>query len=145
MKNSSDAKIFTRLTDAIARDGRELGEVCSEAKIALSSIYRWKTGAAPRIKNVLALARVLNRNAKWLTTGDGPEFPPESEKIRQTLGQGPEGAFPKMNDADIEAWIGRCTVEALEETKRPGMRVMWQTQAELAIAELRRRKQISTP
>lgn len=71
MNISVSEEIFSRLQSACEQKSKALPDLAAEAGIALSSIYRWRSGSKPRRKNIDELASRLGINANWLETGEG--------------------------------------------------------------------------
>lgn len=102
MKISVSEEIFSRLLSACEWKGKALPDLASQAGIALSSIYRWRSGSVPRRKNIEELASRLGINANWLVTGEGQmeSIKSESSSNARILGPVSEvfvGAVPVVS------------------------------------------------
>jgi transcriptional regulator with XRE-family HTH domain len=69
---------MTSLWDRVEQGMREAGinqsELCRRAHLRPNTVSNWKSGKTlqPRKNDMESVGRVINRNAGWLLTGEGP-------------------------------------------------------------------------
>lgn len=131
---SNNAQNFlARVEQGLVFSGLSKGDLAARVGVSPSTVSRWN-GAIPHAKTISKVSEILGVNANWLLTGEGPQFPPESQAIYDALHAGPDGA---LRDRPVPA-LHQELRSALEWGLKTGRPSYWKAALEI-LSELEKR------